>query len=157
MPPNYIANKPHRLPETEEIIRRIRDAQEKVVPVAKTIKAGRPLKSRHVWLLEWLIEYPLNPILGYFGHRIEGFSVEGTCVSCGVCEEVCPVNAIRMQEGKPVWKGKTCAHCMACIQNCPEESIEYKDITQGRKRYRLEDYRGLLQDEKIERTENMEA
>ena len=30
---------------------------------------------------------------------------------------------------------------MACIQNCPVEAIEYKDITKGRKRYRLDDYR----------------
>jgi ferredoxin len=29
---------------------------------------------------------------------------------------------------------------MACIQNCPAEAIEYKDITKGRKRYRLDDW-----------------
>ena len=38
--------------------------------------------------------------------------------------ERCPLNNIRLENGKPVW-GKHCTHCMACICDCPKEAIEY--------------------------------
>ena len=69
------------------------------------------------------------------------FVITDSCISCGLCERKCPLNIITMHNDRPEWSGKTCAHCMACIQNCPVEAIEYKDITNGRTRYRLDDYR----------------
>ena len=68
------------------------------------------------------------------------------CIACGKCEKNCPVSAIKMQDGKPVWRGSTCAHCMACIQNCPVESINFRDRTQNRKRYRFDDFRYVLKE-----------
>jgi ferredoxin len=49
-----------------------------------------------------------------------------------------------MDNGKPVWKGKTCAHCMSCIQNCPAAAIEYGKKTKGKKHYYFEKYRYAL-------------
>ena len=46
------------------------------------------------------------------------------CIGCGKCVELCPLNNIRLENGKPVW-GKHCTHCMACICYCPKEAIEY--------------------------------
>jgi hypothetical protein len=50
-------------------MQRILNAKEKINFVAETIKAGEKLKSRHVWLLELLIDYPSNPIMSYIGHK----------------------------------------------------------------------------------------
>lgn len=141
MPPNYIANKSHKLPDREEIEKRITDSYNKIKPVADIIKSGESLRYRHIWLLEKLVDYPSSPVLSRIGHRVRGFYADSRCISCGLCEKKCPLNVITMHDGRPQWNGKICAHCMACIQNCPVEAIEYKDITKGRKRYRLEDYR----------------
>jgi len=65
------------------------------------------------------------------------FHVNEECTGCGKCVRNCPVNAIRLEDKRPVWNGKNCAHCMACISGCPTRAIEYKNVTQNRNRYYL--------------------
>lgn len=62
------------------------------------------------------------------------FWVTDKCIHCGTCEKVCPVENIKMMDGKPVWSNH-CEHCMACLQWCPVAAIQYKDRTEGKKRY----------------------
>lgn len=63
------------------------------------------------------------------------YTADDTCVSCGLCEKVCPVGNIEMRDGRPAWK-HVCAQCWACVQWCPQEAIQYKGArTRGKKRY----------------------
>ena len=62
------------------------------------------------------------------------FRAENTCICCGKCATVCPLNNISIHDGKPIW-GKKCTHCMACINLCPSKSIEYGNKTVGKNRY----------------------
>lgn len=64
----------------------------------------------------------------------EGFHVSKACIGCGLCEKACPVDNITMEAGTPVWHHR-CEACMACIERCPKKAIDYKNITQNRKRY----------------------
>lgn len=45
------------------------------------------------------------------------------CTGCGACVEVCPVDAIKLQNGNAV-VGDECVECGACINECPNEAIE---------------------------------
>ena len=63
------------------------------------------------------------------------FSVESTCTGCAICQKVCPVNNIIMKTGKPEFQHR-CEHCLACLHHCPDQAINWKDKTQGKKRYR---------------------
>lgn len=65
----------------------------------------------------------------------KNFSVDDDCNSCGICEEICPVGNVVLEEGKPVWH-KSCEMCFACINNCPREAIQYGGKTRGLRRYR---------------------
>lgn len=64
----------------------------------------------------------------------EGYHVNDTCISCGICARVCPANNISMENGRPVFNHQ-CECCMACIQFCPQKALNYRDKTQKRKRY----------------------
>lgn len=66
------------------------------------------------------------------------FYAEDTCISCGKCKEVCPLNSISYKDGKPVW-GENCMHCMACISACPVKAIQYGKGTKTKNRYYLEE------------------
>lgn len=62
------------------------------------------------------------------------FWVDDNCNSCALCEKVCPVGNIKMEDGKPRWMSK-CQQCLACLQWCPQEAIQLGKMTAGRKRY----------------------
>ena len=58
------------------------------------------------------------------------------CISCGLCERQCPLNAIRMENGKPVWVKDKCTLCLGCLHRCPKAAIHYgtneKTVLHGR-------------------------
>ena len=58
-----------------------------------------------------------------------------------LCEKLCPLNNIELQNKEPVW-GTNCTHCMACICGCPKEAIEYGRISKGKVRYQCPEYKG---------------
>lgn len=63
------------------------------------------------------------------------FWVNDDCVSCGICQKVCPADNITLTEsGRPRWMGK-CQQCLACLQWCPKEAIQCGRNTKGKKRY----------------------
>lgn len=59
--------------------------------------------------------------------RTSNFYVEGSCVGCGLCAKQCPVKAIEIQNGKPVWIKEHCTLCLRCLHLCPKFSIQYGD------------------------------
>ncbi|MFP3040757.1 EFR1 family ferrodoxin [Treponema primitia] len=69
-----------------------------------------------------------------FQYEDKNYTVDGSCVGCGICKEVCPVHNIELIGGKPEFK-HTCEQCMACIQYCPQRAINYKGKTEGKVRY----------------------
>lgn len=45
------------------------------------------------------------------------------CVGCGDCEEVCPVQAIHMEEEKSVLDPEKCIGCASCVAACPNFAL----------------------------------
>ncbi|MGQ0712081.1 MAG: YjjW family glycine radical enzyme activase [Rhodoferax sp.] len=43
----------------------------------------------------------------------------GHCNGCGDCLPVCPVDALRLSEGRLVFDPGPCTHCDACLDACP--------------------------------------
>ncbi len=76
-----------------------------------------------------------------FGARMAGFLVQrmwfgllagrctgklkinaDTCVGCGKCAAGCPMENLRMEEGKAE-AGKNCTLCYRCVNRCPAQAI----------------------------------
>lgn len=50
-------------------------------------------------------------------------SIDSSCIKCGTCVKVCPVDNIALDNNKhPQFKGK-CIGCLSCTHNCPKSSI----------------------------------
>jgi ferredoxin len=64
----------------------------------------------------------------------DGYNINDSCTSCGICTSICPAGNITLNDGRPVFRHQ-CECCMACIQHCPQKAINYRDKTQKRKRY----------------------
>lgn len=137
MPENYIAM--FDAPCEEEALRIINAARrpiKKGVAAIKEEKDFPPIKPK---LVDKLKSGPTNPVFYSMFVKAKAFYVTDSCVGCGKCSELCPLNNIRIVDGKPVW-GNNCTHCMACICKCPTEAIEYGKISKGKPRYKCVEY-----------------
>lgn len=54
------------------------------------------------------------------------------CVSCGICKEACPKNAIELKFVKgqyiPLIKAQKCNSCKLCLKVCPGIEVDYNDL-----------------------------
>ena len=48
---------------------------------------------------------------------------EEKCTGCGVCEEVCPVEAVQVSDGVGRIDQDRCNECQACVEACPNGAI----------------------------------
>lgn len=44
------------------------------------------------------------------------------CNGCGTCKEICPVDGVRIIEGKAV-PNEQCMDCFTCMGSCPTQAI----------------------------------
>ena len=90
----------------------------------------------------------LHIIAGLLGQRLwfygktarysDGPKFSGACVGCGLCERVCPMRNLSMQNGRPLPRGR-CTMCYRCISLCPRKAITLlgKEVTE---QCRIENY-----------------
>ena len=147
MPRNYVANDAYPMLEKEAVESRIINAYQELDGITETIRNKGKLKARHVFLFETLITVPFNPIWCKYKLTAKEFHVKDTCIGCGKCAKLCPLNNIKMKHKKPIWHHQ-CTHCMACIGNCPTAAIEYGTITQDKERYNFGKYRYVIHQHK---------
>ena len=50
----------------------------------------------------------------------------GKCTACGQCVEVCPVEAIEMNDVAKV-DADTCTSCGLCVDECPVQAITLEE------------------------------
>lgn len=64
----------------------------------------------------------------------KNFNVNDDCINCKMCQKICPVQNIVMENNKPKWCTK-CVDCMACINICPKKAINIGNKTVNKNRY----------------------
>lgn len=77
------------------------------------------------------IGYPLY----LYGRKTSKFYATEDCTGCGLCEELCPCQAIKLTDGKPKWVKINCTLCLGCLHRCPAQAIQYGKKTEQRGRY----------------------
>ena len=45
------------------------------------------------------------------------------CTGCGACIDVCPVEAVVLEDGKANVDEDTCVECGRCADECPNDAI----------------------------------
>lgn len=130
--------------DTEETtLQRLRSAEERLQPILEQIKA------RAVGVFQEESPGPGNgnftltlpPFYWQYRSFTAPFHVnDALCIGCGLCAKHCPVQAIAMQQGQPIWVKERCEKCSACINRCPKGAIEFGETSHGTYRYTFEKY-----------------
>lgn len=121
------------IPAIAKVNKKLSDAELKVQQIVKDVLARKKTReTERLWV-------PFNAINKYWKSNLlpqthGKFTCKSSCTSCGTCEKVCPVQNIRLYNGRPQWSDN-CQECLACLHFCPAESIEFGSRTAGKKRY----------------------
>ncbi|UWD49933.1 EFR1 family ferrodoxin [Clostridioides difficile] len=132
MPENYIAL--FSTPSKEEALVTIEQAEQKILSAIQCIRTDIEFPESKVTFKNKFSSGLVNNIFYPIFVHSKKFYVTDACVSCRKCENVCPLENIKLENGKPKW-GNNCTHCMACICRCPKEAIEYGEHSKGMARY----------------------
>ena len=132
MPENYIAM--FQTPDKQEAATIIKKADPVINEAGQMIAEGKAFPDPNPNILDKFLSTVVNPVFYKVFVKADGFYAKDSCIGCGKCQEICPLQNIKMKDGKPEW-GKDCTHCMACISRCPAEAIEYGRKSVGKRRY----------------------
>lgn len=129
-PDNYL---PVFNPNPEESAKILDSAHEKAIEIADAInkKTFNNCTSPFFGKLQTSVMYRFYAN----GRKTKKFFATENCISCGLCEKICPVNAIALKDGKPQWIKNECAQCLGCLNRCPKAAIEYGKSTKNKNRY----------------------
>lgn len=134
MPENYIAM--FQTPHKDEAKGIINNADVSIKKTIQTIFDEESLIQPHITIIDKISSGIVNNIFYPIFVHAKKFYTTNQCISCGLCEKVCPCQNIQIKDGKPLW-GKECTHCMACISKCPTQAIEYGKHSKGLPRYQF--------------------
>ena len=124
MPANYIVNYDPAVSEKCEA--RMKKISGKLKVISAEITSGKRCVKK--------IKFSARNLYKNIESLDKGFYTEDSCVKCGQCVRICPVQNIKL-DNRPEWLHH-CEHCVACISNCPARAIQYGDRTKKRRRYR---------------------
>lgn len=132
MPQNYLMFFTVKSKEENDI--KMNEAIAKIPEIAKIIESNGNFDTSRVGKMHKLSIKPVIWMFDKFFIKPKKFYVTDECIGCSLCSNVCPLNNIIMENGRPKWN-KSCVHCTACINKCPKKAIEYGKKTKDKNRY----------------------
>lgn len=130
MPDNYVKMYEPEAEEEQKV--KLQAGEKSAEEIARNVISGKgEIKKDKMGRFSRIVNRFWQVFLA--GGSDRAFFVSSDCNFCGLCSKVCPVENIRMKDGKPEWQHH-CEECMACIHFCPKAAIQTKKAV-NRARY----------------------
>ena len=134
MPETYIAMGGFKLDTEENAQRKISEADATLARLLPRLANKERFSEMIVGGFAWLKTYLINPGFNRSATDDRKYRTTEKCIGCGKCVDVCPLQNITLEEGRPKWNGH-CTMCMACYHHCPVNAIQYGKATEGKGQY----------------------
>ena len=111
------------LSDQEKVAKQNEEAEGYIDDVIEKVKAkvkGNHTEHKKPYTVRMFTDLLLNA-----ERKTKNFYVEDSCIGCGLCAKRCPVQAIDIQDKKPVWVKVQCTLCLRCLHHCPKFAIQY--------------------------------
>lgn len=122
------------LSDKEKVAAKNAAAEKEIAEIAEQIKSrdiGNHIKSE----VPYVMAACFHSVYGN-ARKTSHLSAGTSCIGCGLCEKKCPVQAIEMENGRPVWIKDKCVMCLGCLHRCPGFAIQYGSKTRKHGQYR---------------------
>jgi ferredoxin len=139
MPDNYVAA--DIMPNMNSVKNTPMKAEPILRETSLEILSGSHIKKSDKTSVAWLKSGLISKAFNKYAVTSRDYVCSDKCVSCGKCEEFCPVNNITMKDGRPSF-GDSCMSCYGCIHRCPVAAIDIKGKTEHHGRYLCPEYSG---------------
>lgn len=119
----------------EKVAKYTKNTETEISSIIRNIKernTNRYMSPRTPAIFTELIAQPL------YDRKVRctsNFRVQDNCVGCGLCAKKCPIQAIEMQNKRPVWIKDKCVMCLGCLHRCPKFAIQYGKNTKKHGQY----------------------
>jgi ferredoxin/flavodoxin len=120
------------LPSKEKGEKRIKKALLKLEAIAKIIHNNKKDTVRKASY--YSMEKSYFSFMKEVNTMDEKYYVDEKCDGCGICQQICPVDNIKLVNEKPEWQHK-CQMCTGCLHYCPQKAIQWGEFTLDRERY----------------------
>lgn len=72
----------------------------------------------------WCSFCPMGTLASLLSKGVNPIRVENTCVSCGLCAKVCPMDLEPYKNGK-LFADPDCIKCGVCVSKCPKKALSF--------------------------------
>ena len=134
MPETYIGMPGFKLDTKEKARQKIEIADATMTRNIPRLLNKERFSEMMVGSAAWLKSYVINGSFNRFATDDRKNHTTDKCISCGKCVNVCPLQNITLEDGRPRWNGN-CTMCMACYHHCPVNAIQYGKGTEGKGQY----------------------
>ena len=88
------------------------NTEAEIEAVIKSVQERHSNKRMKLSAPAFVVKGIAQPIYNKKARLTSRFSVDENCIGCGLCAKKCPVQAIQMQDEKPVWVKEKCVMCL---------------------------------------------
>ncbi|MDH6343935.1 ferredoxin [Parabacteroides sp. PFB2-12] len=138
MPNNYVLMPGFDVDSKEIEQSKLQEAPRQIRKIVEAINKANPSDALlyKQGSLPFVKSRLIYPLFKRFAVKQNEFYATDNCISCGICEQVCPTSTITIGDsGRPQWAKESCVQCVACIHYCPERAIEYGKVSLKKGRY----------------------
>ena len=112
------------LSDSESVKKRLRKSNEEISELTNQIE--QKVMGKHMGLTTPYFTGKIGlAVYNRYTRNTDNLKVTESCIGCGLCARKCPVHAIEIKNGRPVWVKEQCAMCLGCLHRCPKFAIQY--------------------------------
>ncbi len=134
MPETYIGMPGFKLDTEENAKKKIAIADATLIRNVPRLLNKERFSEISIGGFAWLKSHVINSSFNKFATDDRKYRSTDKCIGCGKCLEICPLQNITLENGRPKWNGH-CTICMACYHHCPMNAIQYGKATEGKGQY----------------------
>ena len=134
MPNTYVCLPGMNVDPAELAAEKLQKAEQRIAEVKALLRRREEVSQMLVTGIPGIKSDIVQPLFYRLLVKDKKFHSSNACISCGLCAKSCPLENIKMVDGRPQWQGN-CTTCLSCYHHCPQHAIHFGKATENKGQY----------------------